>query len=74
MNMNFFTISSEIGVQYFGFITPFFDILKTNKEIVVDATCKYNFLNFFVPNLFGKENVDQIKKLFNEIDKTLCNY
>ena len=36
--------SSEIGVQYFGFITPFFDILKTNKEIIVDATCKYNFL------------------------------
>ena len=33
--------SSEIGVQYFGFITPFFNTLYKNKEIVVDATCMY---------------------------------
>lgn len=36
--------SSETGIQYFGFVTPFFDILKTNKEIIVDTICKYNLL------------------------------
>jgi hypothetical protein len=41
--------NSESGVSYFGFITPFFDILKTNKEIFVDATCKfYLFLFIFI--------------------------
>ncbi len=43
--------SSEIGIQYFGFLTPFFNILKKNKEIFVDATCKYNLL-LFIFNLF----------------------
>ena len=43
--------SSEIGIQYFGFLTPFFNILKKNKEIFVDATCKYNLL-LFIFNFF----------------------
>lgn len=35
----------NIGVFYFGFTTPFFDILKTNKEIIVDATCKFIYFS-----------------------------
>ena len=27
-------------INYLGFITPFFELLSTNKEIIVDATCK----------------------------------
>ncbi|CAB5389368.1 unnamed protein product [Rhizophagus irregularis] len=37
-------ITSEI--QYLGFITSFFDQLKNNKEVVVDATYKTNTLEF----------------------------
>ncbi|CAB4440590.1 unnamed protein product [Rhizophagus irregularis] len=37
-------ITSEI--QYLGFITPFFDQLKNNKEVVVDVTYKTNALEF----------------------------
>jgi len=44
--------SSKIGVSYFGFITPFFNILKTNKEVVVDATCKFYF--YFILFFFNK--------------------
>jgi len=30
----------EDEINYLGFITPFFELLSKNKEIVVDATCK----------------------------------
>jgi hypothetical protein len=33
--------SSKIDVSYFGFITPFFEILKRSEEIFVDATCRF---------------------------------
>ncbi|CAB4439250.1 unnamed protein product [Rhizophagus irregularis] len=46
--------SSEVGIQYFGFITPFFDILKSNKEIIVDATYKTNALGFELYAIMGQ--------------------
>ncbi|GBC04734.1 hypothetical protein RclHR1_05830012 [Rhizophagus clarus] len=46
--------SSEVGIQYFGFITPFFNILKANKEIIVDATYKTNALGFELHAVIGQ--------------------
>ena len=40
---NLILVNNEDGIRYFGFITPFFNVLYKNKEIVVDATCMYIF-------------------------------
>ncbi|CAG8560844.1 3468_t:CDS:2, partial [Racocetra fulgida] len=34
------------GIKYLGFITPFFELLKNNNEIVMDATYKTNILGY----------------------------
>src|SRR6266545_3128323 len=34
-------------VKYFAFITPFFDKLMHNQEILIDATCKYKIYLIF---------------------------
>jgi hypothetical protein len=45
--------SSKIGITYFGFITPFFEILKRSEEIFVDATCRFYlfYLSFIILNI-----------------------
>ena len=46
-NYELLLINTKNGIRYFGFVTPFFKILCNNKEIIVDATCKYIFIYFF---------------------------
>ncbi|EXX54306.1 hypothetical protein RirG_235770 [Rhizophagus irregularis DAOM 197198w] len=39
-NYEIILVNIEGEINYLGFITLFFELLSTNKEIVVDATCK----------------------------------
>ncbi|CAG8718816.1 2968_t:CDS:2, partial [Racocetra fulgida] len=39
-------LSNVPNIQYLGFITAFFELLKNNKEIVTDATYKMNALGY----------------------------
>ena len=39
-NYEIILINLEGEINYLGFITPFFELLSKNKEIIVDATCK----------------------------------
>jgi hypothetical protein len=66
-NYNIIFMDLNGDVKYIGFITPLFQQLINNNEILVDATCKYS-LNYFMSsiciwhlNLFN---------IFNFIDKT----
>jgi len=40
------------GIKYVGFLTTFFDSLKNNNEIIIDATCK-NKHNYYCLYLFA---------------------
>ena len=37
----------EEGIKYIGFVTNFFNQLKSNGEIIFDATCKQNQIIYF---------------------------
>jgi hypothetical protein len=39
-NYEIILMNIEDEINYLGFITPFFELLLKNKEIVVNATCK----------------------------------
>jgi hypothetical protein len=48
-NYNIILMDLNGDVKYIGFITPLFQKLVNNKEILVDATCKYSLkLAFYI--------------------------
>ncbi|CAG8729893.1 6542_t:CDS:2, partial [Cetraspora pellucida] len=42
------------SIKYLGFITPFFNLLLKNKEIIVDATYQTNALDFELYSIIGQ--------------------
>ncbi|CAG8833417.1 44399_t:CDS:2, partial [Gigaspora margarita] len=44
------------NIQYLGFTTPLFDILKNNKKIFTDATYKTNALGYKLYSIIGHYN------------------
>ncbi|CAG8833289.1 4455_t:CDS:2, partial [Racocetra persica] len=41
-------------IKYLGFIIPFFELLKNNNEIVIDATYKMNILGYELYAIIGQ--------------------
>ena len=52
-NYNIIFMDLNGDVKYIGFITPLFQQLINNKEILVDATCKYSLKYFCLAFVFG---------------------
>ena len=47
-NCNTIFMDLNGDVKFIGFITPLFQQLSNNKEILVDATCKYKLKYFMI--------------------------
>ncbi|CAG8751960.1 2910_t:CDS:2, partial [Gigaspora margarita] len=45
---------NDQGIKYLGFITPFFELLKNNHEIAMDATYKMNILGYELYAIIGQ--------------------
>ncbi len=50
-NYNIIFMDLNGDVKYIGFITPLFQKLINNNEILVDATCKYH-LKYFISSIY----------------------
>ncbi|CAG8802183.1 19047_t:CDS:1, partial [Dentiscutata erythropus] len=55
-NLQVIMFNNDNGVKPLGFITSFFEKLKKNKEIFVDATYKMNVLGYKLYSIIGQYN------------------
>ncbi|CAB4494059.1 unnamed protein product [Rhizophagus irregularis] len=72
-NYEIILVNIEGEINYLGFITPFFELLSTNKEIVVDATYKTNALGFELYSVIGQSDGAGFALAYLLLDSTKKN-